>query len=102
MSGLSVAEFSIRNKPVLTYAAPKNDPSETFHLRALGPAAFKYNNEQDIVNVISSFVEKGIPPGQYDGYKQYLPGPTMKIFNDVFLRPVFENRLTEYHKIKQC
>jgi hypothetical protein len=70
--GLAVAEFSIRNKPVITYGGD-TDPTATFHIDVLGNASFLYQNQRDVENIIASFLRDGIPKKNYDAFKQFSP-----------------------------
>ena len=42
--GLAIAEFSIRNKPIIAYS----NPPEKAHLDILGKKCFVYNNKDDL------------------------------------------------------
>jgi hypothetical protein len=57
--GLAVAEFSVRNKPVITQQAAKR--YSDFHLTTLKEKAYLYGNQRDVVEKVAHFVEEGVP-----------------------------------------
>ena len=78
--GLSVGEFSTRNKPVITYANSHNHA----HLDILSDKALTYTNKADFVSLITSFEPDTTK--NWDAYsKQYGPEPVMERFKTVFL-----------------
>jgi glycosyltransferase involved in cell wall biosynthesis len=77
--GLAVAEFSIRNKPVITYGGIK-DAVNRHHLDVLKDAAFIYNDSTSLQGIIASFVQNGIPrDNKYDAFKEFRPE---QVFDD--------------------
>lgn len=78
--GLAVAEFSVRNKPVITFGGSQR---ESAHLQMLGEKALKYYNKQDLFNIINYF--KPEPDKDWNAYRDYSPEKIMKIFKNVFL-----------------
>jgi hypothetical protein len=83
--GLSIAEFSAHNVPILTYALSESRE----HLDILKDKAFKYTSEQDLNKIIDGFVKDGIPAGDYNGYEDYRPEKIMLLFKKYFLDPIF-------------
>lgn len=82
--GLAVAEFSVRNKPVITQQAGKR--YSDFHLRVLGEKAILYDSRADFVDKLSSLVQRGVPKDvQYNCYQKFQPAQVMSIFKRVFL-----------------
>lgn len=77
--GLAISEFSIKNKPVLTYA---NSP-EKAHLDILKNQAILYKNEKDLTELLlnHSFMQLEV----YNAYQQFEPAQVMDKFNNVFL-----------------
>jgi len=80
--GLSVAEFSVRNKPVITYPG-----KDQVHVNILGDVGYVYHNAGEARQHIQGFVEHGIPRKQYNAYGSYSPDQIMKKFRDGFLAP---------------
>lgn len=82
--GLAVAEFSVRNKPVITQQAGRR--YSDFHLRVLGDKAILYGHRADFVEKVSSLVRHGVPKDvQYNCYQKFQPAQVMSIFKRVFL-----------------
>lgn len=78
--GLSIAEFSSQNKPVLTWEGG----DELAHLDMLGSKAVLYN-EKTIYDIITNF--RPDPAVNYDCYtEKFNPKSVMNKFNDVFLK----------------
>lgn len=79
--GIAVGEFSIKNKPVLTWGGSK----EKAHLKILGNKAIVYSCKNDLFKKLSSF--KPDPKGNYDAYSEHFcPEKVMKKFDEVFIR----------------
>ena len=78
--GLTCGEFSICNKPVITW----NNSYEKEHNLILKEKAVLYNNQNDLNNIFETFTKD-----KYDvmnnGYLFYNPENVMKIFNEVCL-----------------
>ncbi len=80
--GLACGEFSIRNKPVITYAL---SPQRS-HLDILGHKAIGYRGPKEIERIFLEF-DKGWAANQdWDCYSEnFSPVPVMKKFDNVFL-----------------
>jgi len=81
--GLSVGEFSICNKPVLTWIGSEED----CHIEILKDKAITYKNDQDLFNIIMSLDNSvlGVDK-QWDCYNEsYNPRVVMEKFKTVFL-----------------
>lgn len=85
---LFVAEFSIRNKPVITFKSSVANE----HIRILGDKAFVYRNSKELSNVIDRFMQGkvALTGVDYNMYKQFSPENVMKRFKEVFLDPIFK------------
>lgn len=79
--GLSVAEFSIRNKPVITYSGKMR---ETAHLEMLGDKAILFKNPNELRNILNNFEKND--KIDWNAYKEYNPENVMKIFEEVFIK----------------
>ncbi len=77
--GLSCAEFSIRNKPVITW----NGSEQRNHIYILGRKGMYYNNEQDLFDILNNFVPA--PTLDWNAYREYYPEKIMPIFKEVYL-----------------
>jgi len=87
--GLAVAEFSIRNKPVLTYTGSIDQHlADQEHIRILGRKGFYYTTPEDIVNIISDWIHNGIPYRDYNAHRAYTAERIMNDFKRIFLRDI--------------
>ena len=109
--GLAVGEFSIRNKPVLTWDIPKGWASvryhlwhtllsplipgqqrlpkkaDTAHLNILGHKARVYHNAIELYKLIDAFDPISTRKQNWDAYSQsYSPQSVMKLFQKHFLQ----------------
>ena len=76
--GLACAEFSLRNKPVITWGGSP----ERSHLEILGEKAHVYNTPQEMLEFLINFERRF---DDYNCYKDYSPESIMPIFKKVFL-----------------
>jgi hypothetical protein len=83
---MSVGEASIRNIPVITTV---ENPEMDTHVKILGDKAFLYKTKEDIIRIITGFVNNGIPKKDYNCYREYLPENVMAKFKSIFLDPIF-------------
>lgn len=84
--GLSIAEFSTKNKPILCCSIFGNDD---FHLRVLGYKAILYN--ENSLDFILSFITNDFIKGKdWNAYHDYTPEKVMKVFYDVYLKKYLE------------
>lgn len=80
--GLACGEFSIRNKPVITYAlSPQRN-----HIDILGTKALKYKGPREVEKIFLDF-DRGWSATQiWDCYSEkFSPAPVMKKFDEIFL-----------------
>lgn len=77
--GLAIAEFSSKNKPIITY----RDSPERNHNMVLGDKGLYYSNYQEIYNILDTFT---VTPGEYNCYQEFTPERVMDKFNKVFLK----------------
>jgi hypothetical protein len=81
--GLAVAEFSLANRPVLTW----DGANERAHLDMLGDSALVYRNERGLFALLTSLDRRELARRDWDRYsRDYAPAPVMARFDDVFLR----------------
>jgi hypothetical protein len=77
--GIACGEFSIKNKPVITYGSS----IERCHLDILKDKAIIYYNDTDLNNILNTFEPSG---RNWDAYsKEYTPEKVMQKFKTVFL-----------------
>lgn len=88
--GLAIAEFAVRNKPVLTQEFVGNNKYKTMHIEILKDKAFYYRDKNTLVALMDSLVVNGTS-GRSDflAYDEYSPSRVMQKFKKVFLDPIF-------------
>jgi len=80
--GLACGEFSIKNKPVMTYAL---SPQRS-HIEILGKKALLYKGKKDLEQMLLSFHSQVQHERNWDAYSQdFLPTSVMSKFEQVFL-----------------
>jgi glycosyltransferase involved in cell wall biosynthesis len=79
--GLSCAEFSIRNKPVITYY----NSLERNHIDTLGEKGIYYENKEDIDYILLNLDKKEINELEWNCYQDYSPEKVIKKFEEVYL-----------------
>ena len=80
--GLACGEFSIHNKPVITYAlSPQRN-----HIEVLGSKAILYKGPSDLKNILLNFDKTWHQQQEWDCYsRDFSPAAVMKKFDEVFL-----------------
>jgi glycosyltransferase involved in cell wall biosynthesis len=76
--GLTCGEFSIKNKPVITW----NGSFERNHIEILGDKALLYNNHNDLINLLLTFDKN--KSNDWNCYKEYLPENVMSKFKKMY------------------
>jgi hypothetical protein len=74
--GLSIAEFSIKNKPIIT--CPCGDLE---HIQILGDKALLYNTKKELLNIFRNAQKN---KKDWISYKLYSPEHVMSLFNSLF------------------
>lgn len=82
--GLAIAEFSTANKPIIVWNGGKVQE----HLRILGEKCIKYNNREELLQILTQFRPESYRDKNWKAYDEYCPEKVMKQFNDVFLEPL--------------
>jgi hypothetical protein len=83
--GLTVAEFSVRNKPVITWRGDSTDRYDIAHLDILGDKALVYSDSQDLEHLVTKLVTGGIDlNADYNAYRGFYPKPIMETFRTAF------------------
>lgn len=77
--GLSIAEFSIKNKPVIT--CPCGDLE---HIKILGDNAVIYNSTEELKNIFKNIKQIIKSRSDWNAYKSYTPENIMYKLNRVF------------------
>tara|TARA_R110001592_G_scaffold359164_1_gene665060 strand:+ start:27 stop:971 length:945 start_codon:yes stop_codon:yes gene_type:complete len=77
--GLAIAEFSLRNKPIICWKGG----TDLAHVDMLGDTAFYYENKTELKSILSDFkIDNSV---NYDIYKKYNPKDVMQKFKEVFI-----------------
>ncbi len=79
--GLAVAEFSVANKPVITYSESKDRE----HLGILKEKAILYKNKDDLIEIFNSIRKILKKKESWNAYKDFEPKKIMNIFDKVCL-----------------
>jgi hypothetical protein len=79
--GLSCAEFSIRNKPVITYY----NSLERNHIDTLGEKGIYYENKKDIDHILLNIDKNEINRLEWNCYKDHSPENLVKKFKEIYL-----------------
>lgn len=86
--GLAVAEFSLRNKPVLTYALS----GERNHIEVLGDKGLLYRGPRGLRRLLLGFDREWARTQAWDCYSaDFSPARVMASFDEVFIRPALAN-----------
>ena len=81
--GLACGEFSIKNKPVMTYAM---SPQRS-HIEILGDKALLYKGKHDLEQLLLSFDRKLQYEQNWDAYsKDFSPQVIMPKFDSIFIK----------------
>ena len=76
--GISVAEFAIKGKPIITYL---NSPEKN-HILELGNDAYFYTNEKSLTEIL---LETNLQLSAKESYEKFLPKPVMQKFKEIFI-----------------
>ena len=79
--GLSCAEFSIKNKPIITYS----ESPEKNHIDILGDKGIYYSNKNDILQILLSLDKKYLNSNNWNMYQDYTPEKVIEQFKKIYL-----------------
>lgn len=83
--GLTIAEFSTKNKPVITTAYCTSGLNDLAHLEMLGENAIIYNDYDSLLRVLLNFKDIIKNKENWNSYQDYTPDKVMLKFKEVFL-----------------
>lgn len=83
--GLTVAEFSIKNKPVITTSYCTVALNDLAHLDMLEDKAIIYNNYEDLTKILKNFLDIKNTRENWNCYNIYNPYNVMEKFKTIFL-----------------
>lgn len=78
--GLACGEFSVRNKPIITYS---NSP-ERSHISILGDRGIYYSDQGNLQEKLRTFVRQ--PAKDWNCYRAFNPADVMRKFQEVYLK----------------
>lgn len=79
--GLAIAEFSTKNKPIITFL----NSQERNHIDVLGNKGIYYSSKKELIDILMSISKKDIDGKEWNCYQEYTPDKVMDKFNKVFL-----------------
>ena len=79
--GLSLSDFSVNNKPIITYGGIVLNDN---YKKILGNKAMYYYDEKGLIEILKKFNKEDYQNKDLNCYKEYSPEKVMKIFKDVF------------------
>ena len=77
--GLSIAEFSMRNKPIIT--CPCGDLE---HIKILGPLALTYRTKEELIDIFKNIKTTISLRSDWNAYRLYSPEYVMNMFKVIF------------------
>jgi hypothetical protein len=80
--GLAIAEFSSKNKPIIT--CPCGDSE---HIKILGDKALKYTSKAELLDIFKNIKSILQSSDDWNCYKYYTPQNIMSLFNKLIFRP---------------
>ena len=79
--GLAIAEFSLKNKPVI---ATKENVHDKAHIHLLKDQALWYT-KNTLKDILMNFNKEEMSTKDWNAYKEYTPEKVMEIFKQVFI-----------------
>jgi hypothetical protein len=73
--GLSIAEFSIKNKPIITCNCGDKE-----HIKLLGDKAVIYNSKEELLHIFKNITEIINTRDDWNAYKLFTPLYVMNLF----------------------
>jgi hypothetical protein len=80
--GLAIAEFSTKNKPIITYGNSR----ERNHIDILGDKGFYYYDYSSLYNMLINISKSDIENKEWNCYQEHTPERIMDRFNNIFLK----------------
>ena len=80
--GLSIAEFSSKNKPIISL---KGGTANIGHVHLLGNKALWYTSKDSFLKIILNFNKIDYSKFDWNAYRDYNPVNVMNIFKKVYL-----------------
>ena len=85
--GIACGEFSVSNKPVITWSGVGNPYYDKCHIDLLGDKAIQYNNEQDLTTILCNLTRKELQNKNWDVYSEkFNEYSVITQFDNIFLK----------------
>lgn len=79
--GLAIAEFSTKNKPIITYSLSP----ERNHIDILQDKGIYYSNYNELYNILDNITHDDIIKQEWNCYQEFTPEKVIQQFNQIFL-----------------
>ena len=83
--GLTIAEFSIKNKPVITTTHCTAELNDLAHIEMLGDKAVVYSDYVTLTQILTNFKDIQNKKEDWNAYNAYSPEIVMQQFKDIFI-----------------
>ncbi|AGE54133.1 hypothetical protein FK949_gp027 [Paramecium bursaria Chlorella virus NYs1] len=83
--GMAIAEFSIRNKPIITFNTTPGPQKDVEHIKILGDRAILYNTEAELLNIFENIKTIISTRDDWNAYNEFSPVNVMKLFKKTLL-----------------
>ncbi|AGE52424.1 hypothetical protein PBCVCvsA1_135L [Paramecium bursaria Chlorella virus CvsA1] len=83
--GMAVAEFSVRNKPIITFNTIPGPQRDDEHIKILGDRAILYNTEAELLNIFENIRTIISARDDWNSYDEFSPGNVMNLFKKTLL-----------------
>ena len=83
--GLTIGEFSSKNKPVITTTWCDSGLNDLAHIDMLGDKSIMYNNYDELIGILKNFNDIKDINKDWNAYNMYSPELVMNQFKHVFL-----------------
>ena len=84
--GLSIAEFSALNRPVITSSVHTDEGLARFHLDTLGGQGLLYHDATSLRELLLGFDRDASARRDWNAFRAFEPEPVMAQFASVFLQ----------------
>ena len=88
--GMAVAEFSLRNKPVITYNGENIQGYIRAHVKILGDKALYYRDISSLRAIVDQLVKEGVPKRSWNAYSSYTAKRIMPKFERYLIEPALK------------
>jgi hypothetical protein len=82
---MAVAEFSVRNKPIITFNTIPGPQKDVEHIKILGERAILYNTELELLDIFENIRDIISSRNDWNAYDEFSPGNLMNVFKTTLL-----------------